>query len=157
MALDALNDLDNIQTKAQGAEEEKKAKEHFYALPEGTVLISMPTHFQVFGWGHHLPGVEVVNHTDAKRSRNDTEDTIDVDQKHLTAATRPLPMIDQYLTLPVGHFYVNRTRNTALPPGLRDGLSKKYESMSHYFRKLPPGVSIIHVYPTNRLPRCCKM
>ena len=73
------------------AEEEKKdptvtkdqnehEKEHFYTLPEGTVLLSMPKHFQVFGWGRHMPGVEVVNYADVERFR-DSKGLSDVDNK----------------------------------------------------------------------------
>ena len=109
------------------AEEEKKdptvtkdqnehEKEHFYTLPEGTVLLSMPKHFQVFGWGRHMPGVEVVNYADVERSHADSKGLSDVDNKVQASSPWTKPTIDQYLTLPVGHFFVNRTRAMLLYP-----------------------------------------
>ena len=163
LTLDALTELgevdeeQDVKKKKEEDQQKEQQKKRFYALPEGTVLICMPRNFQVFGWGEHLPGVEVVTHADVKRPLADSKGPVEGDESHLCASTRPLPSINQYLTLPLGHFYVSRTRKAPLPPGLRDGLAKKYEGMGHYFRKLPPGVSIIHIEPTYSLPRGCNM
>jgi hypothetical protein len=147
--------------------EEEQAQTH-YALPEGTTLVAMPAHFNLFGWGRNAPGLEAVNtqkllanstdkrsDSDGKAGDNDFEGgAVDgVEEAKSAACVRPSGEMMGMAALPSGHFYVERSRGHPLPVGVRAGLAAQYDARTHYYRALPPGVSIVHVEPQYHLPR----
>ena len=89
--------------------------------------MSIPDHFQVYRWGPHVPGIEVVRSTkgdDADENENTrTTDTMigSLDSNDMTTTQnyntldRPsrnrggyVPKTIDYLSLPKAHFFVDR-------------------------------------------------
>lgn len=111
-----------------------------FRLPKWTIAVSVPCNQSVYSWSSFAPGLQSVSTTTGKDS----------------------------WPLPLGHFLVERARTFShkgeLPPEIGEGVSSDYSEIlrqvnvvngerTTFMASLPPGVEIIHIKPTYRLPR----